>query len=257
MKNVLKKLTFLMIPFLVIGCNTTSSKKDSSDKPTSASVNSSQESKSGQESKSSESSASFTHNHKWSAWKYDGEKHWHECVDCGEKKDEANHEMGEWQNTDPANLKGEDQYKFAKDVKTKKCKTCEYTMVDGTNILPELRFNFDPADPNKDFATIAKKDDVTRPEVTGTYTLSNCPSEYAFENVAGTMKVRGNQTAGWRKKAFRIKFGEKRNVLGLNGGKTFKKWVLLADAKDTTLIRSATGLFIAREVCKEAPVLVV
>ena len=64
------------------------------------------------------------------------------------------------------------------------------------------------------------------------------------------MKVRGNQTAGWSKKAFTIKLESKDNLLGLNKGKKFKKWVLLADAKDTTLIRSAAGLYISKAISK-------
>ena len=65
------------------------------------------------------------------------------------------------------------------------------------------------------------------------------------------MKVRGNQTAGWAKKGFRIKFGGKTNLLGLNNGNKYKKWVLLADAKDTTLVRTALGLYVSRGVVSD------
>ena len=62
------------------------------------------------------------------------------------------------------------------------------------------------------------------------------------------MKVRGNQTAGFDKKGFQIKFDKKQSMLGLNGNKKFKKWVLLADAKDTTISRSALGLELSKGV---------
>jgi hypothetical protein len=62
------------------------------------------------------------------------------------------------------------------------------------------------------------------------------------------MKVRGNQTAGFDKKGFQIKFDKKQSMLGLNGNKKFKKWVLLADAKDTTISRTALGLTMCKGV---------
>ena len=101
------------------------------------------------------------------------------------------------------------------------------------------------------FATTATKSDLTRPKVSGKFSLSNCDSKYAFTNVEGTMKVRGNQTAGWRKKGFKIKFSSSRNMLGLNHGYTYKEWILLADAKDTTLVRTALGLYVAKGICED------
>ena len=119
------------------------------------------------------------------------------------------------------------------------------------NILPKLTFTFDPNDPDADFATKATKTDLSRPEVQGTFKLENCPEQYAFEGVVGGLKVRGNQTAGWKKKGFRIKLDKKKNLMGLNNGSEFKKWVLLADAKDTCLIRTAMGFNIAKAICKD------
>ena len=257
----------MMIPFMVLACsgrNQNSDEGNESKEPSQSVVDNSSENKpsseekpSSQESKPASSSA--THEHMWSGiWSYDEDEHWHGCrmSGCDARSDVARHEMGEPQEVSPETLSGEDQYAYAK-PKIQKCKTCSYyELVEGTNILPEIHFNFDDRDPDADFATKAKKNEISRPEVTGTYTLKNCPEsmkQYEFENVAGTMKVRGNQTAGWRKKAFRIKFGQKINMMGLNNGGKFKKWVLLADAKDTCLIRSAAGLYLAREICKDQP----
>ena len=111
--------------------------------------------------------------------------------------------------------------------------------------LPELRFTSDVAS-EISFATTATKSDLTRPEVNGKFTLTNCADDYKKTDIPGTMKVRGNQTAGWAKKGFRMKFQSKVNLLGLNKGNKFKKWILLADAKDTTLSRTALGLYVAK-----------
>ncbi len=61
----------------------------------------------------------------------------------------------------------------------------------------------------------------------------------------GTIKVRGNTTAIGPKKPYNIKFSSKQNVLGM--GKA-KKWCLLANLFDPTLLRNSTALEIAREM---------
>ena len=113
------------------------------------------------------------------------------------------------------------------------------------SVIPELRFTSKVAS-EISFATTATKSDLSRPEVEGTFTLTNCDDQYKKTEIPGTMKVRGNQTAGWAKKGFRMKFQSKLNLLGLNSGQKFKKWILLADAKDTTLSRTALGLYVAK-----------
>ena len=261
MKTTFQKLTCLMISFFMVGCG----QARSSEEPSSQAGKSQQQSQSQEGStpapgsSASGNSGASEHEHLWSdGYDYDANNHWHKCryTSCTEITGVAPHEFGEAQVISPASLSGADQYAYAI-PKVKKCKVCGYTSLeDGTNILPELHFNFtdtnsagQPQEVN--FMNIAKKNDVSRPEVEGTYTLTGCPDpSMNFSKVPGTMKVRGNQTAGWRKKAFRIKFDKKRSVMGLNGGGKFKKWVLLADAKDTTLIRSAIGLYVAREICK-------
>ena len=246
MKNVLQKLTFLSIAFMAVGC---------------AGLPEAGGSASNAGSTSRGPSSSMPHVHSWKqTWDYDGNNHWHSCNSstCDEKNDVGAHQFGDWQTVSAASLSGNDRYKYVY-PKVKTCSTCGYKLVEGTNILPELRFNFSDKDSAGkaqvvDFMNIATKTDKTRPEVEGIYSLSNCQDKtMEFSNIVGTMKVRGNQTAGWRKKAFRIKFGEKQKVMGLNGGGKYKKWVLLADAKDTTLIRSAIGFHLAQEICKDEP----
>ena len=58
-----------------------------------------------------------------------------------------------------------------------------------------------------------------------------------------SIKVRGNTTAGAPKKPFNIKFKSKQDVLGM--GKA-KKWCLLANCFDPTLMRNATALSMAQ-----------
>ena len=67
---------------------------------------------------------------------------------------------------------------------------------------------------------------------------------------AVSFKVRGNTTAlTWvTKKAFTFKFAKKKNVLGLGSG---KKWALLANAFDPTLLRNYSAFELARELGME------
>lgn len=237
MKNILQRLTCLMVCFLTIGCGNVTPSESSND-PTSS---------------GEPTSSSAGDGHNWDTkWSYDATNHWHACKDkdCEETKDFGEHDFGEWQNVSQSSLTGADKYAFANVTKKKTCKTCGYYVLDGTNILPEFRFKSNVAS-EISFATTATKSDLSRPEIGGTVTLTNCPDQYKKNGMSATMKVRGNQTAGWAKKAFRVKFSSKTNLLGLNEGQKFKKWVLLADAKDTTLSRSALGFYIAQGVCKD------
>ena len=276
MKSVPKKITCLMISFLVLGCaprntHTFNSSKESSksssleESSSSVSVSSSIESSSSssleETSSFSSSSASTTssssssksiHEHKWSTtWSYDDDNHWRVCTDktCQEVDGLAPHEYGEWEEINPSSLKSAERYTYS-NPKVKRCATCQHYLLSGTNILPEIRFTSD-IESEIDFATTAKKDDIDRPEVSGKITITNCDEKYAMNDVAATMKVRGNQTANWSKKAFRIKLNKKANLMGLNNVNKYKKWVLFADAKDTALIRSALGLSISKAICSD------
>ena len=254
MKNTMKKITALMIAFLAVGCGPVNNdaKSEPNEEPTS--VAQSISSKEGEKSSSQGggTTSQNTGGHKFAtAWSYDDEYHWHACTEAGCRNvaDYGEHQFGEWTTVDPSTLEGAAKYAYEK-PQIKKCATCGYYQIKGTNTLPELRFNFNKNDPDADFMTKATKSDLSRPEVNGTYSLSNCDSKYAFTGATGGMKVRGNQTAGWSKKGFRIKFDSSRNMLGLNSGKKFKKWILLADAKDTTLSRTFMGLYLSQRVCE-------
>ena len=71
-----------------------------------------------------------------------------------------------------------------------------------------------------------------------TATLSECDAKFAFENVGVNIRARGNSTFGAPKKPFRLKFDKKQEMLGLNGGRAYKSWVLMADYYDGSMLRT-------------------
>ena len=66
--------------------------------------------------------------------------------------------------------------------------------------------------------------------------------------LACQVKVRGNYTADYAKKPFRLKFNKKQAMFGLNNGAKLKSWVLLADVKDASFSRNATAFFLGKTI---------
>ena len=259
MKKAIQKLTLLMVPFMILGC--TGPQKGSSplsEDENSSSVPEDKSSSAEDKSSSQEGTSSETHVHDWSSeWTSDGTNHWHACSGCNEKKDNAAHSFGEWETSNLGTLLNDSRFNLDT-VKTRKCTVCDFEELDKNQaVVPEIRVTFDPSDPNADFATKAKSTDKTRPTVAGKVAIANAGdynTKEGKELEVEAMKVRGNQTAGFDKKGFQIKFKKKQNLLGLNAGpdaKGFKKWVLLADAKDTTVSRTALGLTMAKGIIAE------
>ena len=255
MKNSFKKCALLMVPFLLIGCNNATQPESSEKGESQVSQESkqSEQSKESQESKQSSTTnptttSTPTHEHQWaSEWSSDENNHWHACNGCNEKKDNAAHTFGEWQTGSLGELVKDSRFNLDT-VTYRVCSGCQYMAIDYSKaVVPEVRFTFNKSDANADFATKARSTDKTRPTVSGKVTVTGA-GNYNFADVDATMKVRGNQTAGFDKKGFQIKFSKKQNMLGLNGGKKFKKWVLLADAKDTTVSRTALGLSLSKGI---------
>ena len=255
MKKFFKVLTILAFPLMTVSCvnegGASSAAPGTSEAPSSPSTSSlastAGSSVSSVAGTSKASSSVHVHNY-GTEWSADANQHYHACAECGDKKDAANHTFGEWK-TENLGTKLNDTRFANSNVKYRECSTCHYEEIDQTfAVLPEIRFTFDTTDPNANFATAARSNDVTRPSVSGTVSITNA-GDYNTENpLVATMKVRGNQTAGFDKKGFQIKFDKKQSMLGLNGNKKFKKWVLLADAKDTTISRSALGLSMSRGI---------
>ena len=70
-----------------------------------------------------------------------------------------------------------------------------------------------------------------------TVSVTNCDEDEAFADAAAGIRIRGNSTQMYAKKPYRIKFEEKKQLLGLSEG-AHKSWVLLAEFNDPTLLRN-------------------
>jgi hypothetical protein len=109
--------------------------------------------------------------------------------------------------------------------------------------LPVLRIEADaPITSKKDYET-------ARLEIFG-----NGINEGLWDFSRGKIEIRlrGNSTFWLPKKPYRIKFPEKISPLGLNHAKE-KKWILLANDADKSLIRNAVALQISRIMQTDAP----
>ena len=76
---------------------------------------------------------------------------------------------------------------------------------------------------------------------TMTTVVDNCESQYVISGATGGIRARGNSTNYdvVSKHPWRLKFDSKVNLLGLNEGKKFKSWVLLAEYFDQSLLRNS------------------
>lgn len=72
--------------------------------------------------------------------------------------------------------------------------------------------------------------------------------ETLLADAPAQVKARGNWTLEYPKKSVRIKFANKQPMAGLNGGKAFRNWVLLADWKDLSMLHNPTALFLAHNL---------
>ena len=123
--------------------------------------------------------------------------------------------------------------------------TAEETTVEETSKKPGFTTLEDPSAiareemPRIDINTeggvdITSKDVYVR----ATISVSRCEDKYIRTNLEGGIRARGNSTFGAPKKPYRIKFDQKQNLLGLNGEKHFKNWVLMADYFDASMLRT-------------------
>ena len=78
--------------------------------------------------------------------------------------------------------------------------------------------------------------------VTMKLSTDNCDGTYVKNNVTGGIRLRGNGTLTYDKKAYRLKLDGKTNLFGLNNGLKAKSWVLLADYADQSMLRNMTAL---------------
>ncbi len=102
-------------------------------------------------------------------------------------------------------------------------------------------------DNSNDFATLPnrlEKWDYVDAKVS----VSNCDEDYELEDVDAGVKVRGNYTANYSKKPFRIKFKKKQKMLGLNDDLKAKSWVLLAEVKDASMLHNAYSFYLGNQL---------
>ena len=71
----------------------------------------------------------------------------------------------------------------------------------------------------------------------GTVTLMNTSESFCFEDVSAQIRGRGNSSWGQPKKSYRIKFDEKRSMMGT--AYAARNWTLIANFSDKTLSRNA------------------
>ena len=76
-------------------------------------------------------------------------------------------------------------------------------------------------------------------------------TEFCFSDAPAGIRLRGNSTSSRPKKPYRIKFDDKRNLLGMNEGGEYKSWVLLADYYDLSMIRNSTCYSLASMILNE------
>lgn len=86
-----------------------------------------------------------------------------------------------------------------------------------------------------------------RVKISGTITTANCSDNLILSDVSAEIKIRGNYTANYDKKPFQIKFNEKQNLFGLSNGKSFKKWILLAEYNDSSMLRNALAFYMGQQ----------
>ncbi len=72
--------------------------------------------------------------------------------------------------------------------------------------------------------------------------LYNTDAEYAFSSAKAGIRLRGNSTMYYDKKPYRIKFDEKKSMLG---EPAHKSWVLLADYLDASLMKNKAAFYFA------------
>lgn len=84
-----------------------------------------------------------------------------------------------------------------------------------------------------------------------TITYTGTDGKVTVDDAAGQVKVRGNWTTMYEKKPLRIKFGEKQSIGGVNGGRKFRDWVLLASYKDLSILRDKAAFDLGRKILRE------
>ena len=81
-----------------------------------------------------------------------------------------------------------------------------------------------------------------------TLSTNNCANKYVLNDVTGGIRLRGNGTLTYDKKAYRLKFNSKVNLFGLNNNLKAKSWVLIADYADQSMMRNETAFYMGNSL---------
>lgn len=154
--------------------------------------------------------------------------HIYECKNCGEEKTEP-HKISEVSGRNVGHL-----YKTA----------CECGYAATYESIPTISIKTDNGQDIQGNRTSAEY-------CACKVSVSDCDEEYAMTDVTARVKVRGNYSADYSKKPYKIKFGSKQVMLGVNEDLKAKEWVLLADYKDRSLLRNPTVHYLADEMLGE------
>ena len=110
---------------------------------------------------------------------------------------------------------------------------------------------------DKDWSNIGEKMwsketdfDVIESGNPGTVTIYNADGTVSTSETTAMTRLRGNTTQDYPKKPFAVKFASKTSVLGMP---KHKRWVLLANWKDKSLMRNHIALGIGRKFSEEMP----
>ena len=74
--------------------------------------------------------------------------------------------------------------------------------------------------------------------VDATVNVGGCEDQYRMNGAVAGVRLRGNSTFVAPKKPYRIKFETKQGMLGLNDGRKYKSWCLMADYYDQSMLRT-------------------
>lgn len=90
--------------------------------------------------------------------------------------------------------------------------------------------------------------DINRTDyVSGRISISGCAEKYQLTDFATEIRGRGHGSWTYEKKPWKLKLSEGQSLLGLGEGKA-RKWVLIANQVDRSLLRNAAATWIERQL---------
>ncbi|MBQ8382570.1 MAG: CotH kinase family protein [Clostridia bacterium] len=102
--------------------------------------------------------------------------------------------------------------------------------------------------PAVSLTTEVDPDRITTEEyVGGSISISGCAEEYELTDLATEVRGRGHGSWTYDKKGWKLKLTEGQSLLGLGEGKA-RKWVLIANHVDRSLLRNAAATWIQRQL---------